>query len=134
MPGWGDLLNEVNEELAQLPPEQHGPALDQKRVGYLAQLSEKTRRPVFLYATDYLGGGPPELTSISLEDIHGLMEVNRDVDGPALDIIIHSPGGQAEATDSIVRYLRSRFDDIRVFVPFAAMSAATMWTLAANGS
>jgi ClpP class serine protease len=88
---------------------------------------------VFLYATNWLGGGaPPDLTSISLEDIHGLMEVSRDVDGPGLDVVLHSPGGQAEATASIVRYLRSRFEDIRVFVPLAAMSAATMWALAAN--
>jgi hypothetical protein len=96
-------------------------------------MHDRTGRPVFLYATNWLGGGaPPDLTSISLEDIHGLMEVSRDVDGPRLDVILHSPGGQAEATASIVRYLRSRFEDIRVFVPLAAMSAATMWALAAN--
>ena len=133
MPGWGDLLNEIRVEQENLPPEQRGPALDAKRVGYLRALSERTGRPVFLYATAWLSGSAPaELTSIRLEDIHGLMEVNREVDGPALDIILHSPGGQAEATDSIVRYLRSRFEDIRVFVPLAAMSAATMWALAAD--
>jgi hypothetical protein len=134
MPGWGDLVNEVNAELNALPPDQQGPALDAKRVGYLKALTEKTGRPVFLYASEWLGGtaAPPELISINLEDIHGLMEVCRDVDEPALDVILHSPGGQAEATASIVRYLRSRFEDIRVFVPLAAMSAATMWALAAN--
>lgn len=133
MPGWGDLVNELNAELATLQPEQHGAVLDAKRRDYLRALTEKTQRPVFLYATDWLGGGgPPQLMSINLEDIHGLMEVSIDVDGPALDIILHSPGGQAEATDSIVRYLRSRFSDIRVFVPLAAMSAATMWALAAD--
>jgi len=133
MPGWGDLLKELNAELAGLPPDQAGPALDAKRVGYLNAMHDLTGRPVFLYATNWLGGGaPPDLTSISLEDIHGLMEVSRDVDGPGLDVILHSPGGQAEATASIVRYLRSRFEDIRVFVPLAAMSAATMWALAAN--
>lgn len=133
MPGWGELLKELNAELAGLPPDQAGPALDAKRVGYLKAMHDRTGRPVFLYATNWLGGGaPPDLTSISLEDIHGLMEVSRDVDGPRLDVILHSPGGQAEATASIVRYLRSRFEDIRVFVPLAAMSAATMWALAAN--
>jgi hypothetical protein len=74
MPGWGDLLAEVNDELQQLPANQAGPALDAKRVGYLQKLQATTGRPVFLYATDWLSGGaPPELTSISLEDIHGLM-------------------------------------------------------------
>lgn len=133
MPGWGDLLHEIRVEHENLPPEERGLALDTRRVGYLRALSEKTGRPVILYATAWLSSGPPaELTSIRLEDIHGLMEVNREVDGPALDIILHSPGGQAEATDSIVRYLRSRFTDIRVFIPLAAMSAATMWALAAD--
>lgn len=133
MPGWGDLLNELRAELDQLPPDRHGPTLDAKRVDYLRKLREKTGRPVFLYATDWLSGGaPPDLTSITLEDIHGLMEVSRDVDESTLDIILHSPGGQAEATAAIIRYLRARFEDIRVFVPLAAMSAATMWALAAN--
>ncbi|WP_166791906.1 hypothetical protein [Methylacidiphilum sp. Yel] len=34
--------------------------------------------------------------------------------------------------DSVVRYLRKSFQHIRAFVPVAAMSAGTMWALAAN--
>lgn len=86
MPGWGELLKELNAEIAGLPPDQAGPALDAKRVGYLKAMHDRTGRPVFLYATNWLGGGaPPDLTSISLVDIHGLMEVSRDVDGPGLE-------------------------------------------------
>lgn len=69
---------------------------------------------------------------ITLEDMQGFMEVCRDVPGPSLDIVLHSPGGIPEATASIVRYLREKYSDIRVFVPLAAMSAATMLALAAN--
>jgi hypothetical protein len=69
---------------------------------------------------------------ITLEDMQGLMEVCRDVPGPNLDIVLHSPGGIPEATASIVRYLREKFSDIRVFVPLAAMSSATMLALASN--
>ena len=72
------------------------------------------------------------MSGITLEDMQGLMEVSKGLKGPALDLILHSPGGSAEAAASMVHYLRSRFDDIRVFVPLAAMSAATMWALAAN--
>ena len=61
-----------------------------------------------------------------------MMEVCKDLPGPYLDLILHSPGGSPEAAASIVRYLRKKFSDIRVFVPLAAMSAATMWALAAN--
>lgn len=56
----------------------------------------------------------------------------KDIKGPALDLIIHSPGGSPEATASLVRYLRTKFSDIRIFVPVAAMSAATMLALAGN--
>ena len=60
------------------------------------------------------------------------MEAVSNVHEKNLDLILHSPGGQAEAAESIVDYLRSRFDHIRVFVPIAAMSAATMVALSTN--
>jgi hypothetical protein len=52
--------------------------------------------------------------------------------GPDLDLILHSPGGSPEAAASLVRYMRSKYEHVRVFVPVAAMSAATMWALAAD--
>lgn len=50
----------------------------------------------------------------------------------SLDLILHSPGGNLSAADACVQYLRSKFDHIRVFVPHAAMSAATMIACAAD--
>ena len=52
--------------------------------------------------------------------------------GPELDLFVHSPGGSAEAAARIVGYLRSKYTHIRVIVPLAAMSAATMVALASN--
>lgn len=52
--------------------------------------------------------------------------------GDALDLIVHSPGGRAEATEAIINYTRSKFKDVRVFVPHEAMSAATMLACGAN--
>lgn len=49
-----------------------------------------------------------------------------------MDLILHSLGGSAEAAESIVSYLRSRFSNIRVIVPQLAMSAATMIACAAD--
>ena len=60
------------------------------------------------------------------------MEAVSNIRERDLDLIIHSPGGSAEAAESLVEYLRERFDHIRVFVPVAAMSAATMMALAAD--
>src|SRR3990172_1934493 len=58
--------------------------------------------------------------------VHGLTPKNN------LDLILHLPGGSAEVREAIVQYLRSRFTDIRVFIPQAAMSAASMLSCAAN--
>lgn len=129
MPTWGEILQEF-----QLPENrlQNGaPDFDGVRRRYLKQLSELTGRPAILYYTDWFGKGGPA-TSITLEDMQGMMEVCKDVKGPALDVVLHSPGGSPEAAASIVRYLRTKFKNMRVFVPLAAMSAATMWALAAN--
>ena len=50
-----------------------------------------------------------------------------------LDLILHTPGGNPTATEGIVKYLRTKFDnDIRIIVPQMAMSAGTM--LACAGS
>jgi hypothetical protein len=130
MPTWGEVL----EELRASPVggvEGAPPDLDGVRRRYLAQVHSLTGRDVILYASDWLGGGQPSV-SIVLEDILGMMETCRGLKGPGLDLILHSPGGDPNATASLVRYLRGRYEHIRAIVPVAAMSAATMWALAAD--
>ena len=129
MPTWGEILAELNDPANRLP--NGTPDFDGIRRKYLSQLSDLTGRPTIVYYTDWFNKGGPA-SSIALEDMQGMMEVCKDLPGPRLDIILHSPGGSPEATASIVRYLRKKFTDIRVFVPLAAMSAATMWALASN--
>jgi len=75
---------------------------------------------------------PPAALQISLADMQGFMEAVSNLQEKELDLILHSPGGQAEAAESVVDYLRSRFDHVRIFIPIAAMSAATMIALSAN--
>jgi hypothetical protein len=126
MPSWGEVLAELQASVGPA-----GPDFDRVRRGHLLRLFALTGRSTVLYYGDWLSGGSP-LSSITLQDKQGLMEVFRGLPGPALDLILHSPGGSPEAADALVRYMRSKFDDVRVFVPFAAMSAATMWSLAAD--
>src|SRR5947209_9540803 len=128
MPGWGEILTEINASAAASGGQ---PDLDGIRRKYLTQLHQLTGRDTIVYATDWLRGAGP-MSSIDLGDMQGMMEVCQGLEGPSLDILLHSPGGSAEATASIVTYLRQKFSDIRIFVPLAAMSAATMWALAAN--
>jgi Serine dehydrogenase proteinase len=50
-----------------------------------------------------------------------------------LDLLLHTPGGNIAATESIVHYLKQVFgNDIRAIVPQIAMSAGTMIACACN--
>ena len=129
MPLWSEILKE-------LQPDGGVPDFDGVRRKYLFKLFEHTGRDIVLYASGWQQKAhqnvPPSLTSIVDEDLHALMEVTSDLEGPNLDLILHSPGGSPEATEAIVAYLRSRFTHIRVIVPLLAMSAATMVACSAD--
>jgi hypothetical protein len=145
VPTWGEILKELQEPAlaiqsrilrGELPP--NTPVtidFDGIRRKYLGKLFEHTHRPVILYAANWTTPRPgidPNLISIIPEDVQGFMEVMHGLPEGSLDLIIHSPGGLAEAAESLVSYLRSKFSDIRVLIPHAAMSAATMLACSAN--
>ena len=142
MPTWGELLRELQQtaqavaqqvQAGQLPPTTS--PLDIVRRKYLVALHNRTARSVILYAsrwTQYTPGLEPELVSMTAEDMQGFMEVMHSLPPGGLDLVVHLPGGPAEATESVVSYIRSQFNDVRIFVPHAAMSAATMLACSAN--
>jgi hypothetical protein len=127
MPTWSGIL----EQLTKLGDD---PAkYDTIRRTYLTKMYTLTGRNVIVYATKWTqGDAPPGVTSITNEDLSGLMEVVYGLAGPNLDLILHSPGGSPAAAEALVKYIRSKFDDVRVIVPQMAMSAATMIACSAN--
>jgi hypothetical protein len=131
MPSWGELL----KELKQLQDKKHTEPFDYLRRKYLAELHDHTGRDTVLYATRWTQpstGIPPEFVSITEEDVHGLMEAFHGLSSDKLDLILHSPGGSLEATEAVVSYIRSKYSDVRVIIPYAAMSAATMLACSAD--
>lgn len=132
MPSWGEIAKEIQASAAANNGRIN---LDPIRRKYIHALSKHTGRNVILYATRWTQTGPidPSLVSIVPEDVHGLMEVVHGLDcNLGLDLIMHSPGGSPDAAEAIVHYLREKFPHIRVIVPQAAMSAATMIACAAD--
>ncbi len=131
MPTWGELLRELEQTTIGNRPVD----FDGVRRKYLAQLHQHTRRNTILYASKWLQPGPgisPETISVSDEDMEGFMETVHGLVGNSIDLIIHSPGGSAEAAEALITYLRSKFSDVRAIVPHAAMSAATMMCCGAD--
>lgn len=124
MPNWNEILNELNV---------FGSPFDNIRRKYLKALYEKTERNIITYYSGWLQ--KPWLTSqgfnpFSLDDSdkNGFMTVMNGLDKTkGLDLMLHTPGGNTAATESLVEYLKSLFGtDIRVIVPQIAMSAGTM--------
>lgn len=139
MPTWGKQLRELEDlkkAAAANPPRPGTPSPhDLLRRKYLKKLSDYTGRATVFYGTCWLENKPVpngEALSLTLGDQQGFMEAMSNITERELDLILTSPGGSPEAAEAIMGYLRSRFDHIRAVVPVAAMSAATMMSLACD--
>ena len=96
---------------------------------------DQTGIPLIVYASACTTSGvkcPPQVLQIDFSDkipFHSMLE---GLSGPKLDVLIHSPGGYAEAAETIVEELRRKFGHIRFIVPSYAKSAAAMMVMAAD--
>jgi ATP-dependent protease ClpP protease subunit len=130
VPSWADILLELRAT---------GSSHDVVRRKYLAALSQQTGRNTIIYYSGWLQ--KTELTrqrfsgfEVNDSDKNGLMSAVHKMDrSKGLDLILHTPGGESAATESIVDYLRAMFGrDVRAIVPQLAMSAGTMIALSAQ--
>ena len=128
MPAWNELLAETKTA---------GSVHDVIRRKYLRRLSVLRKRNVILYYSGWLQ--KPNLQreagvdlGISDADKNGFMSVIHGLNRErGLDLILHTPGGDMAATESLIEYLRQMFDDdIVAFVPQIAMSGGTIIALA----
>ena len=124
MATWNDILNEIRVS---------GSNYDILRRTYLKKLADLRNRNVIVYYSGWLQ--KPHLmneagvnVAIHDGDKNGFMSVIKGMDRTkGLDLILHTPGGDMAATESLVDYLRSMFGtDICAFVPQLAMSGGTM--------
>lgn len=128
MPAWSELLDEFNT----IEPPERGPFLAEKSLNFTARIAERYQRNVLYYASSFLQKPqvPGLFTLINMEDINGFMAGVHGHDfNKGLLLILHTPGGMAEAAQTIVDYLRSKFTAIDIVIPTYAMSAGTMIAL-----
>jgi len=126
MANWKDILEQIHGRKLENTT-RATQAVDIVRRNYLKKLTKHTGRNVIAYYSGFLS--KPDLPSdINDEDKNGfLMAVHRLERNKGLDLILHTPGGNVSATQSLVNYLHKMFgSDIRAVVPQIAMSAGTM--------
>ncbi len=124
MPTWDKILNEIDD-------------LNPLRIleKYLASLSQYTKRTSICYMSAFSiikPPVPPPFHSIIDQDMQGFMTCSKGVDKDNLDLILHTPGGDYEATKRIITYLHQTYSNIRVFIPHLAMSGGTLIACASD--
>lgn len=133
MPSW----NEIAQEIVQAGQAQGIPAdFDGVRRAKIAAVEAITGIPLVVYAVDTSNAaktaGNPLGGLLNWDDRDAFLEALQGIEGDALDVLLHSPGGLAEATETIVVLLRNRFRHVRFIVPSFAKSAATMLALSGD--
>jgi hypothetical protein len=119
MPSWHSLVEQIRKR---------GSVHDVIRREYLADLNKLTGRNVIVYYSGWLQKPGIGGAQVNDADKNGFMTVIHGMDRKkGLDLLLHTPGGETAATESLVDYLHSMFDtNIRAVVPQIAMSAGTM--------
>jgi len=136
---WNRILDElslvqVQDQQAPPQPGQPGQA-DRYRRLKIAAIEQVTKRPLIIYASACTSPGkpvPPEWLMIDFSDKIGFKTVTDNIEAPNLDVLVHSPGGIADAAESIVHQLRAKFSNLRFIIPSFAKSAATMLVMSGD--
>ena len=125
MSDWSGVLNEIRGMKSPF---------DEIRGKYLRELCNYTDRNIIAYYSGWLNKPNANNLDINDSDMVGLTTCVHELDcKKGLDLILHTPGGSPTATEGIVSYLRSKFNnDVRVIVPQMAMSAGTMLACSAK--
>ena len=115
------------------PPEQRD-----LRIENLKRIETITGRPIVVYAADWTTPLKQSTdnfiryVSLDHNDALPFKELIDPLQGNKLDVLVHSPGGLAEAAERVVKLLRGRFADVRFIVPHSSLSAATMLCCSGN--
>lgn len=128
MANWKEVLDEI-KATAQKDPKSN--PLDSVRRKYVAAVAKKTGRNVIFYYSGWLQKPRIEEAAVNDKDKQAFMVTIHKMDrSKGLDLILHTPGGDLAATESIIDYLHKMFDnDIRAIVPQISMSAGTIMAL-----
>jgi len=128
MPNQSEVFQQIKVQEALSPGKGHYLT----RQAYLEKLSNITGRNVIAYYSAFLSLHQPNLDlSVNEQDKNAFMATVHTMDrSKGLDLILHTPGADIAATESIVNYLQTMFNgDIRAIVPQISMSAGTMFAL-----
>jgi ClpP class serine protease len=130
MASWSELVAAFKVEASKTPNTNW---LGNKLKEHLDAISKRRGdATVIFYASAFLQKATDDV-SITREDINGFMNaLSGTPTDNGLVLILHTPGGDPNAVESIVEYLHAKFNRIDVLVPYLAMSGGAMISLASD--
>lgn len=86
------------------------------------------------YLIVYAGAISKQVSAVSLnmDDYYTIFDLLKNTTSKNLDVYIETPGGSGEAAEEIVRFLRSKFENVSFVISGEAKSAGTIMVLSAN--
>lgn len=101
-----------------------------ERIKLYAKIEQYRGRPLIVYATSTRYGASASMASDAVRLL--IDQIDTLSNGDAVDVLIHSSGGDGLTAWKLMSVLRERFSKISVLVPYMAFSAATMFALGAD--
>jgi hypothetical protein len=123
-----DLLEEVTPAPSKTPFFQAIHALRYQRQALIKLIETRLQHPIICYISGALG-------SIDRDDTIGFADLLHNVPlGSALDLMLHTGGGDIDAAEKLISLVRKRVGDgkLRVVIPDFAKSAGTLMALGAD--
>ncbi len=104
--------------------------LEKELLSLIGKYNSIRNRYLIVYA-GAIGKPIPDIP-ISMDDYYIIYDILKNVKTKELDFYIETPGGSGEVVEEIVRFLRSKFDNINFVVSGEAKSAGTILALSGN--
>jgi hypothetical protein len=101
-----------------------------KRIERYKAIEAYRKRPLIVYATSTRNGVFAVMAGDAVREF--VDQIDAIKDGDAVDVLVHSYGGDALTAWRLMSMLRARFKQVDVLVPLAAFSAATIFALGAD--
>ncbi len=103
----------------------------EQRIEHYRRIEGLRKRPLIVYATSTRPNIKSVIAADAIRDIIDQIDAI-PVRSTAVDILLHSFGGDPLTAWKIMSLLRGRFSTVGVLVPFSAFSAATLMALGAD--
>lgn len=101
-----------------------------QRIEHYRKIEEYRKRPLIVYATSTRQNATAMMAGDAVREF--IDQVEAIPDGKAVDVLVHSFGGDGLTAWKLMSVLRERFERVGVLVPVSAFSAATVFALGAD--